>query len=273
MNHAMPPSQAPSDAEVTVNGVTRQLLHAESAAEVRDILLTAVHQLGGTTVVADQADDAALPVDLTLGAGAPLLPTAEPDSIARMHLERHLPGLVADARQTVDVLARTQRLSRDATTDHLTQLGNRATFARLLSRLGPNDLIVALDLDGFKQVNDTHGHSAGDEVLRGFAACLRDHLRANDHAVRLGGDEFALVLTGTDIHGGIVMLDRLRAAWYQQRSYPVDFSAGLARSLRSPAETREAADRALYAAKAAGKGQTIVADPTDTGDHHEPGSG
>ncbi len=256
----MPRSQAPTDVDAIVNGSTRELLHAESAAEVRGILLAAVDRLGGSTVVADQADVTALPVDLTLGGGAPLLPTAEPDSVARMHLERYLPGLVADARQALDALARTERLSQQATTDHLTQLGNRATFARLLSRLGRRDLIVALDLDGFKAANDTHGHSAGDEVLREFAACLREHLRANDHAVRLGGDEFALVLTGTGVESGLVMLDRLRAAWQEQRSHPVDFSAGLAPCLTSPAETRERADHALYAAKTAGRGQTIVAD-------------
>ena len=273
MAHAMPSSQAPPDADAIVNGATRQLLHAESAAEVRDVLLSAVHQLGGTTVVGDQADDAALPVDLTLGAGDPLLPTAEPSSIARMHLERFLPGLVADARQALDARARTEQLSREATIDHLTQLDNRATFVRLLSRLGPHDVVVALDLDGFKEANDTHGHSAGDDVLCEFAACLRDHLRVNDHAVRLGGDEFALVLVGTDVDGGLAMLDRLRAAWHERRRYPVDFSAGLTRSLTSPAETRETADRALYAAKAAGKGRTIVGGPTSTDDQQEPDAG
>ena len=256
----VPAGRAPADAEVIVAGVTRQLLHAESPAEVRDLLLAAVHQLGGRTVDAHQADDAVPSVDLTLGTAAPLLPTAEPSSVARMHLERYLPGLLADARQAMDVLVRSAQLSRDASTDSLTRLGNRATFTRLLSRVTPNDLVVALDLDHFKQTNDTHGHTAGDQVLREFAVCLTDHLRVNDHAVRLGGDEFALVLTGSDVAGGLTMLDRLRARWYERRSYPVDFSAGLTPGLPSPDATYQSADRALYTAKTAGRGRTVVAD-------------
>jgi len=261
----VPPSAALPDAEVIVNGVARQLLHAESADEVRAILLTAVHQLGGATVLADGADASAFPVDLTMGAGQPLLPVADPGSAARTNLERHLPGLVADARQALDGIARTERLSREAATDSLTRLGNQATFARLLARLGPADLVVAIDLDDFKAVNDTYGHLAGDEVLRDFAACLGQHLRASDHAIRLGGDEFALVLVGTGVEDAVALLDRLRVAWRDRSSHPVGFSAGLTSRLTSPEATREVADRALYAAKAAGKGRTSVAAPTDAG--------
>ena len=257
-------SMPPPPADVVVNGVARQLLHADSADQVRAILLTAVHQLGGTTVTADHADGLALPVDLTLGQGEPLLPAADPGSVAHMHLERHLPGLVADARQALDAIARTDRLSQEATTDSLTRLSNRTTFFRLLSRLGPGDLLVALDLDGFKEVNDTHGHAAGDQVLRDFATCLVDHLRAGDHAVRLGGDEFALVLFATGVDGAVSMLDRLRGAWHDRRPHRVDFSAGLTPGLSTSEQTRDAADRALYAAKAAGKGRTSVAEqPND----------
>lgn len=254
----------PPSADAVVNGVARQLLHADSADEVRDILLTAVHRLGGTTVTANDADEATLPVDVTLGARDPLLPTAEPGSVAQMHLFRHLPGLVADARHALDTIARTERLSQEATTDSLTRLGNRATFTRLLSRFGPDDLVIALDLDGFKEINDTYGHHVGDEVLRDFAGCIVDHLRASDHAVRLGGDEFALVLFGAGVEGAVGMLDRLRAAWYQRRSHPVDFSAGITPGLSSTASTREAADRAMYAAKAAGKGRTAIAGRSST---------
>lgn len=261
----MPGSGALPDAETIVDGVVRQLLHAESAGEVRAILLASVHRLGGFTVLADHADESALPVDLTMGAGEPLLPVAEPGSPARVNLERHLPTLVADARHALDVIARTERLSREASTDSLTRLGNRETFARLLARLGSADLVVAIDLDGFKEVNDTFGHPAGDELLRDFAACLLEHLRAGDHAMRLGGDEFALVLPGTPVEGAGALLDRLRVDWRDRRSRPVDFSAGVTPVLATPTETRQVADRALYEAKAQGKGRTRVAAPMDAG--------
>ncbi|MBS3941163.1 MAG: GGDEF domain-containing protein [Actinobacteria bacterium] len=257
-----PPSDANPDADVVANGVTRQLLHAESAAEVRDILLHAVRQLGGTTILAADADDVeSLPVDVSLGAGQPLLPIAVPGSAARANLERHLPRLVADARRALDLISRAERLSLEATTDGLTRLGNRTSFMRLLSRSDADDVIVALDLDGFKEVNDRYGHAAGDQVLRDFAACLVDHLRAGDHALRIGGDEFALVLRGTDIAGADALVDRLRTAWHERRTHPVGFSAGLARNLSTPATTHEAADRALYAAKGAGKDRSSVAEP------------
>ena len=261
-----PGQPAMIDGAVVATGATRQLLHAETPDEVREILLQAVHALGGTTTISRDADDDAIPVDLALGGGEPLLPVAPRDSVARMHLERHLPALVADARQALDSIARRERLSRDAAVDSLTRLGNRATFARLLSRLVVDDVVVALDLDGFKGINDTHGHAAGDEVLRSFAACLRDHLRAGDHAARIGGDEFALVLTDTDIDGARQMLERFRAAWQQRRTYPVDFSAGVTTNAGAGAATHELADQALYAAKAAGKGRTIVGGADTTTD-------
>ena len=254
------------DGAVVATESTRQLLHAETTDEVREILLQAVHALGGTTTLSRDAGDDAIPVDLALGDGEPLLPNAPLDSVARMHLERHLPALVADARQALDAIARRERLARDASVDSLTRLDNRATFARLLSRLDGDDVVGALDLDGFKGVNDAHGHAAGDEVLRSFATCLRDHLRAGDHAARLGGDEFALVLTDTDTDGARQMLERFRTAWQQRRTYPVDFSAGVTTNAGAGTATHELADQALYAAKAAGKGRTIVAGADTTTD-------
>lgn len=254
------------DPDVVASAATRRLLHAETAAEVREILLATVRQFGAEVVPAERTDVATLPVDLTLGGGAPLVPAADPGSDARVNLERHLPTLVADARHTLDGIARAEHLSREATLDSLTRLGNRTTFSRLLARLGTDDVVVAIDLDEFKEANDTYGHPAGDEVLRTFASCLLDHLRAGDHAVRLGGDEFALVLTGSDPDGARQVVERLRRAWHRRRPLPVGFSAGIAGGERSGHEAHEAADRALYVAKAAGRGQTRAVDelPTDT---------
>ena len=249
----------PDTAAEVASGVTRRLLHAESSAEVREVLLDAVHALGGRTVPARLADDTALPVDLALGDGEPVLPVAEPDSVARMHLQRYLPPMVADARHAHDTLARTERLAREAAVDSLTRLGNRSTFVRRLARLAAADIVIAIDLDDFKATNDTFGHAAGDAVLRAFGACLHEHLRAGDLAARIGGDEFALVLDDAGIDGARGLLDRLRAAWGQQRPHPVGFSAGVAAARPSGPETHRAADDALYAAKAAGRACTRLA--------------
>ncbi len=91
-----------------VHQATRGLLYITSAREATEILAAAVHRLGGSTVPASQADSWALPVDLSFGEGEPILPVAEPFSLARMHLEQVLPGLVEDARRAVQLVRRSE---------------------------------------------------------------------------------------------------------------------------------------------------------------------
>ena len=91
----------------TVHQATRGLLYISSATEATEILVAAVHRLGGSTIPAGQADDSwALPIDLSFAEGEPILPVAEPLSLARMQLEQVLPGLVEDARRAVQLLRR-----------------------------------------------------------------------------------------------------------------------------------------------------------------------
>jgi hypothetical protein len=82
------------------------LLYITSAREATEILAAAVQRLGGSTTPASQADSSALPIDLSFGEGEPILPTAEPFSLARMQLEQMLPELVEDARRAVQLLRR-----------------------------------------------------------------------------------------------------------------------------------------------------------------------
>ena len=94
----------------TVHQATRGLLYIASAREATEILIAAVHRLGGSTIPAGQADSWALPIDLSFGEGEPILPVAEPLSLARMQLEQMLPGLVEDARRAVQLLRRSEGL-------------------------------------------------------------------------------------------------------------------------------------------------------------------
>jgi DNA-binding transcriptional MerR regulator len=94
----------------TVHQATRSLLYITRAREATEILIAAVHRLGGSTVPADRADSWALPIDLSFGDGEPILPVAEPYSLARMQLEQVLPGLVEDARRAVQLLRRSEDL-------------------------------------------------------------------------------------------------------------------------------------------------------------------
>jgi DNA-binding transcriptional MerR regulator len=94
----------------TVHQATRAFLYITSALEATEILIAAVHRLGGSTIPASQADSSALPIDLSFGDAEPILPVAEPLSLARMQLEQVLPGLVEDARRAVQLLRRSEDL-------------------------------------------------------------------------------------------------------------------------------------------------------------------
>jgi diguanylate cyclase (GGDEF)-like protein len=122
--------------------------------------------------------------------------------------------------------------------------------------------VLFLDLDKFKDVNDQHGHEAGNEVLRAVAGEIRNAVRASDVAARYGGDEFVVILTRTDLQGGARVAEALRAGIEgigRRLGYPpglVTVSIGLAEfDPRQPTDgdLLVSADRALYRAKAAGR--------------------
>jgi len=165
------------------------------------------------------------------------------------------------------------RLEALAHTDPLTQLLNRrALVARLaaeLDRARRYDSVVSLlmiDLDHFKQVNDTHGHLAGDEVLREAAALFSAAVRSVDLVARYGGEEFVIVLPETRHDGATIFAERLREQIEAHR-FPVvgskvlqlTASIGVASypssGVESPEELFARADEALYRSKAAGRNQ------------------
>ncbi len=129
-------------------------------------------------------------------------------------------------------------------------------------RTGMPLTVVAIDLDYFKAVNDTFGHSAGDAVLCSLVTLLKDRLRAMDVVARTGGEEFLLLLPDTDAMSGAKVVDGLRQAvqamsvTYEGREIVVTISAGVTQSLPK-GDTWTAmsnrADRALYAAKGSGR--------------------
>lgn len=152
------------------------------------------------------------------------------------------------------------RLLRDARTDTLTALGNRRDLEDRLSAVQAGDTLVVIDLDHFKTVNDTLGHSAGDAVLTEFGHALDQHLRRRDYAARYGGEEFVLVLPRTEAVQAMNMLRALRTEWAEV-STGVTFSAGIATICPGvpPGTALAAADVALYRAKAAGRDRFRIA--------------
>ncbi len=159
---------------------------------------------------------------------------------------------------------RAEEFHRLATTDPLTGLANRRTAEQRLAseaarsqRYGNPLAVVAFDLNNFKRINDTHGHAAGDVVLREFARQLVNTVRLSDLAVRMGGDEFLAVLPECRIEQVPNLLARLRTLEvdFQGTRIPVEFSAGCVgyEQGETPEQFLERADKTLYADKRAGK--------------------
>lgn len=161
-----------------------------------------------------------------------------------------------------------------ATRDELTGLPNRRHLNELLhERLqharhgGPQLQLALLDLDHFKAVNDTHGHAAGDEVLRIFARTIASGVRCSDTVARWGGEEFILLMTETAPADGARLLDRLRervaalALQLPTGTARLTFSTGVAclRPGEGAQELLRRADEALYQAKASGRDQVVWA--------------
>lgn len=177
------------------------------------------------------------------------------------------------------VALRTLELQRLAVTDELTGTANRRRFGEVLQgeirRLGRSPdaarlSLLILDLDGFKEINDTWGHEAGDRLLAAIGRALQRSVRSSDLVARYGGDEFAVILPMTDRQGAHQTATKLLGA-VESISIPVDgetagvtASIGIAVVAPSAAVDREAdklisaADMALYAAKRAGGGRVYA---------------
>lgn len=155
--------------------------------------------------------------------------------------------------------------------DHLTQLFNRGHWEHCLQqefkrfdRYQIPCSLIMFDIDHFKSVNDTYGHTVGDDVIRMVSESLRNELRDTDIAGRYGGEEFGVILTNTDSAGAVEFAERLRAAIEQQevthakQTVKVTISLGvceLSALIGNYHDWLEGADKALYYCKEHGRNQ------------------
>lgn len=188
-------------------------------------------------------------------------PAALREAVSRLTAERdRLRDDLAKAR------TRIASLERLADEDALTPVANRRAFVRQLARMiaftqryGVPASVVYFDVNNMKQINDAHGHPAGDAALRHIATVLRDNIRSSDVVGRLGGDEFGVILAQTDgeqAHGKAAALAAaLRAAplRWSDCTIPVSAAYGVYAfsGTDDPQHAIEAADRAMYEQKRA----------------------
>jgi diguanylate cyclase (GGDEF)-like protein len=206
--------------------------------------------------------------------------SAEPFSAAELEMLRYLGGQVAVSVENIDLH---DLVSEQAVRDELTGLANSRRFRELAEketeraeRFGHQLSLVVLDIDDFKQVNDSHGHLQGDEVLRVVGRILREESRGIDEPARYGGEEFVVALPETGREGALELAERVRTRLERTPVGGIDgaddisvtASLGVATLPDAATDTREliaVADAALYEAKRAGKNRTVCAPYSEEG--------
>src|SRR5215210_109492 len=194
-------------------------------------------------------------------------------------------GYITDPTDLDLLLARTRTLlefkayldvcEEAAFTDHLTGLANRRRFERQLERevarmerYGHPFSLLMIDIDRFKDLNDSFGHDAGDDAIRRLSKVLREGTRGIDLAARIGGEEFAVLLVETNKQGGFEVAERLRASIKVleiPKARQVTASFGVAEcptDAQTAADVLKAADVALYEAKRNGRDRVVAMPPS-----------
>jgi len=211
--------------------------------------------------------------------------TAHEDTLLVTSLLSAIPGLLmvylgplmSWERTEQALRAKHRKLRFLADMDVLTRVPNRRRFHELAAtsvaagRPGAS-VVMMLDIDHFKHINDLYGHASGDEALRQVAHCVRKTLREQDVAGRLGGDEFSLVLPDTQAHDAVNLAERIvgllgqRQAQTRQTRVSLSFGIVQMNPNESVDEALRRADQALYEAKRQGRSRAVIA----TGREEEP---
>ncbi len=240
-----------------------------AALQLRDLAKNVAHDVGDhCNLVSGISDELG-----ELADGSPESGAAVADAVAKiLTANEKLQDRLADAEQKIQAQAEEIRTQQsEALTDSLTKLANRRAFDNALtksiesfnSQRRPFSLLI-FDVDHFKQFNDTHGHQAGDEVLRCVGRTMIETVKTTDIPCRYGGEEFALILPNTRIDSARIASERVRKAIeamdveFEGKHLSVTASIGVAEMLREEDDIKliRRSDDCVYAAKEAGRNQT-----------------
>ena len=160
------------------------------------------------------------------------------------------------SKSNTELVLAHEDLRRLADKDPLTTLANRRALPEVFRAVQPEGaMLLFFDLDGFKKINDRHGHLAGDHCLRAFAGALRDSFRPDDYVIRYGGDEFLVVAQGLDRPAALARIDDLKTRLTRDpwEGLVCGFSVGMSElpAGGQPETALKAADAAMYESKGA----------------------
>lgn len=264
----------PNGTIIDINGAALQILNAQREDIPSKPITDYVQSVPLTNLNSRQRNN----VELTLNQRAYDVTSSKLDPTSD---DSDIVFVFRDVTERREAQSRLQQLKIEleemAHTDALTGLQNRRLFisrlgeeAERVRRHGSTLSVLIFDLDHFKQINDTYGHDAGDEVLKSVSAVALDVKRITDVAARVGGEEFAMLLPETDAAGALHVASRLREGIEKSKTRAADKSriqvtasvgvATVTRGNRDIEKILKLADNALYEAKHAGRNQVCTAD-------------
>ncbi|MEL6839303.1 MAG: sensor domain-containing diguanylate cyclase [Pseudomonadota bacterium] len=285
-----------SGAQLTVTAMTgTKGVASDSRYDIESTVVGAVYRTGRPIYIPDLADVSSPGVQTLAMMGyqtlivVPLMTKSRRFGVINASFFTSLkqPGNVISALEAIgqclamqlQVIEQMESLTHMARTDALTGAGNRRLFYEQIDVIwakwqtsGQRFCYLTIDLDHFKQINDTYGHDVGDAVLAAFANRVRGRLRYGDRLIRMGGEEFGLLMPTTNLDQATIMAKRLCDAIGETPFSVCDMhlmvTASFGLTQVNPTDARpedvlKRADIALYEAKSGGRDQVIVLDDKD----------
>ncbi|NVN91109.1 MAG: GGDEF domain-containing protein [Desulfuromonadales bacterium] len=271
-------SNPPLRETVTPNIDPREQQISDSAQTIRNILLSVAKTIQRTDKA---ASDSSLALDSVKGS-FDNLDLTDAHQILMREIDRvidsntNLKGELASSQEVLaEQRLQIENLRTAVRIDGLTQLANRAYFDEkltesldILKRYNQAFSLMMIDLDNFKDINDTYGHPAGDRILKGVAFKIRESLRSSDFLARFGGDEFSLILIKADAHIASdvawKLCNSLRESRFLLDDIPVTATLSIGVAEADVRDTEESllkrADEALYRVKQTGRNNVLLAD-------------